>query len=269
TLNTDLTQTTIDAWRLDVFTGRTNVNTAIANITAAEEKVEDAKSDLALAEQELALKKLGATEEQIAAQEAQVKESEANIQYYQAQLKKSIIRSPINGIITVQDAKVGEIVPANTTVVSVISDGEYQIEAFVVEADIANLEIGDAATFSLDAYSEDEIFSATVVKIDPAAELLEGVANYRTTLQLEEEDGRIRPGMTADLDIVTAERENIIVIPQRAVIFKNGSRIVRVLRDGNLVEEIEVETGITGNRGYIEIVSGIEEGDVVITAIKD
>ncbi len=269
TLNADLTQTTVDAWRLDVFTGRTNVNTAVANITAAEEKVEDAKSDLALAEQELALKKSGVAEEQIIAQEAQIKESEANIQYYQAQLKKSIIRSPINGIVTVQDAKVGEIVPANTTVVSVISDGEYQIEAFVVEADIANLEIGDAATLSLDAYGEDEIFRATVIKIDPAAELLEGVANYKTTLQLEEKDSRIRPGMTADLDIVTAERENIIVIPQRTVIFKNGLKTVRVLIDENLVKEIEVETGITGNRGYIEIISGIEEGDVVITAIKD
>ncbi|HDY73103.1 MAG TPA: efflux RND transporter periplasmic adaptor subunit [Candidatus Jorgensenbacteria bacterium] len=267
--SSDITQTTIDAWKLDVFTGRTNVNKAIANITAAEEKVEDAKSDLALAEQELTLKKSGTIEEQIIAQEAQVKESEANIQYYQAQLKKSIIRSPINGIVTVQDAKVGAIVPANTTVVSVISDGEYQIEALVVEADIANLEVGDVATFSLDAYGDGETFRAIVVKIDPAAELLEGVANYRTTLQLEEEDSRIRPGMTADLDIVTAERENIIVIPQRVVIFKNSLKLVRVLREGGLVEEIEVETGIIGNRGLIEIVSGIEEGDVVITAIKD
>ena len=44
---------------------------------------------------------------------------------------------------------------------------------------------------------------------------------------------------------------------------------MRVLREGDLVEKIEVETGITGNRGYIEIINGIEEGDVVITAIKD
>ena len=75
--------------------------------------------------------------------------------------------------------------------------------------------------------------------------------------------------MTANLDILTAQRQDVIVIPQRAVIFKNNLKLVRILRDKTLVEEVEVETGITGNRGRIEIINGIEEGDVVITAIKN
>lgn len=268
TLNSYLTQATIDAWKLDVYTGRINVNTAITNITAADEKVGNAKSALALAEQELALKESGTTKELIIAQEAQIKESDANIRYYQAQLRKTIIESPINGIVTIQDAKIGAIVPANTTIVSVISDGEYQIEAFIVEADIANLEVGNVATLLLDAYGEDETFTATVVRINPAAELFEGVANYRTILRLQGGDSKIRAGMTADLDIITAKRENVVSILERAVIFKNDMKIVRILEDG-VLREVEVETGIVGERGQIEIISGVVEGDVVVTSIRE
>ncbi len=267
TVTSSISQTTIDAWKLDVYTARTNINTSIANITAVDEKVENAKSKLALAEQELALKESGTIEELIIAQEAQVKESEANIKYYQAQLRKSIISSPINGVVTTQNAKEGEIVQVNSIIVSVISDGEYEIEAFVVEADIANLKVGNIATLSLDAYGEDEVFTAVVEKIDPAAQLFEGVANYRTILKLQEVDDRVRAGMTADLDIVTQERENVISILQRAIIFKDGKKTVRILI-GDTVKEVEVETGITGDRGYIEIISGIDEGDVVVVSIK-
>ncbi len=267
TVTSSISQTTIDAWKLDVYTARININTAIASITSANEKVEIAKSSLSLAKQELALKESGTIGELIVAQEAQVKESEANVKYYKAQFRKSIISSPINGVVTTQNAKVGEIVAVNAVVVSIISDGEYEIEAFVVEADIANLRVGNVATFSLDAYTEEEIFTAVVESIDPAAQLFEGVANYRTILRLQDVDDRVRAGMTADLDIVTDERENVVSILQRAVIFKDNKKIVRKLIDG-VIQEVEVKTGTTGNRGQIEILSGVEEGDVIVTSIK-
>ena len=185
-------------------------------------------------------------------------------------MAKNNLRSPITGIVTKQSAKEGAIVGANENIVSVISEGEFEIDALVVEADIIDLEVGDKATLSLDAYGEDVLFEAIVIDIDPAAELIEGVANYRTTLEFVEgveSDERIRVGMTADIDLVTAEREKVISIPQRAVIFKEGKKVVRVL-EGGVLREVEVEIGITGGRGQIEIISGIEEGDVIVTAIK-
>ncbi len=71
-----------------------------------------AQSELSLAQDNLALKKAGYTAEQIQAEEAQVKSSEANVMAYQAQLNKTIIRAPFNGVVTKQDAKVGEIITA-------------------------------------------------------------------------------------------------------------------------------------------------------------
>ena len=282
--NSDVPQATIDAWKVDISTARTSVNTAITNYSATKEKLSTAEVSLLIAQNELAIKKAGSTPEQITAQEAAIRQAEANVTSARAQIKlkesaeqavyarlaKNNLRSPITGVVTKQSAKEGAIVGANETIVSVISEGEFEIDALVVEADIIDLKIGDKATLSLDAYGEDILFEAIVVDIDPAAELIEGVANYRTTLEFVDDvgsDERIRVGMTADIDLVTAKRENVISIPQRTVIFKEGKKIVRVL-EGGVLREVEVEIGITGERGQIEIVSGIEEGDVIVTAIK-
>ena len=280
----EVLQTTIDAWKVDISTARTSVNTAITNYSATKEKLSTAEISLLITQNELAVKKAGSSPEQITAQEAAIQQAKANITSAHAQIKlqesveqavyarlaKNNLRSPITGIVTKQSAKEGAIVGANENIVSVISEGEFEIDALVVEADIIDLEVGDKATLSLDAYGEDVLFEAIVIDIDPAAELIEGVANYRTTLEFVEgveSDERIRVGMTADIDLVTAEREKVISIPQRAVIFKEGKKVVRVL-EGGVLREVEVEIGITGGRGQIEIISGIEEGDVIVTAIK-
>jgi len=276
-----ITQTTIDAWKVNISAARTSVNLAVTNHSSAKEKLNTAETALVIAQNELTLKESGSTPEQIDAQKAAVEQAKANVasqqadirlkesvvQGVEAKLAKNILRSSIKGIVTKQDAKVGAIVGVNEIVVSVISEGEFEIEALIVEADIIGLEIGDKATLSLDAYGEDVLFEATVVDIDPAAEFIEGVANYRTTLTFVQNDKQVRAGMTADIDIVTATSENAISIPQRAVIFKDGKKIVRVLNEG-VLSEAEVETGITGGRGRIEIISGIEEGYMIVTSVK-
>ncbi|MFH1402190.1 MAG: efflux RND transporter periplasmic adaptor subunit [Patescibacteria group bacterium] len=281
--SSDLSQTTIDGYKSNVYTARTNINIAITNLTTAKEKLNTAHASLSVAENELVFKKLGSVPEKIEAKEADIKQAEANIiaQKAEIKLKKSVVvasearlyknslTSPINGIITKQDTKVGEIVPANAIVISIISEGDFKIEADIVEADIAYLKIGDIAKLSLDAYGDEIIFEASVSKIDPAATLIEGVANYKTTLQFKEIDGRIKAGMTADLDIITAQKTSVVCIPQRAIIYKIGNeKIVRILNSNNEMEEKIVETGIRGDDGKIEILLGVEVGDKIITSIK-
>ena len=280
-ISTTITQTIIDAWKVNISSARTNVGTAITNHSTAKEKFKTAETSLLIAQNELVLKKAGSTPEQIDAQKAAIQQAEANIVSQLAEIKfkesavqavwvklaKNSLRSPIDGIITKQDAKKGAIVGANEIVVSVMSEGKFELEALVVEADIANLEVGDKGSLLLDAYGEDVLFEAIVIDINPAAELIEGVANYRITLAFIKDDERIRAGMTADLDIITAERENAISIPQRAVIFKDNIKTVRLLED-DVLREVVVKTGITGERGRIEIISGVNEGDVVVTVIK-
>ena len=279
-----LTQTTIDGWKTAISGARTNVNTAIANLSAADEEVSGAESNLQLEEQTLALKEAGSTPEEILAQKAKVrqaeanvssqnakiKEAEANAQNVRAKLFKTIIRTPIDGIVTKQEIEVGEIVAANTSVISVISDNNFKIEADIPEVDVAKIEVGDIADITLDAYGDDVIFLAEIVAIDPAETIIEGVPSYTTTLEFKEEDSRIRSGMTANIDVVTEKLENVIVIPQRAVIRKDGKKIVRVVIDDRKqkTEEVEVETGLRGSYGEVEILRGISEGDNVVTYIK-
>ncbi|MBU1178742.1 efflux RND transporter periplasmic adaptor subunit, partial [Patescibacteria group bacterium] len=272
TETSSLSQTTIDGWKTDISTARTNLNTATVNLSSAEEEVRTAESALSLAEKNLNLSKAGSAVEQIDAQKAQVEKAEADIKNYEAQLTKTVLRSPIKGIVTKVDVNVGEIVSANSIVVSIILDANYEIEADIPEVDVAKLEIGDIAKITLDAYGDEVFFSAVIVAIDPAETFVEGVPSYKTTLQFEKEDSRIRSGMTANLDILTEKKEGVIVVPQRAVVIKDGHKFVRIVvssaGSGEEIKEQEVKTGLRGSYGDIEILEGVNEGDKVITFMQ-
>jgi len=265
--NSNLSQATIDGWKTDVSTARTNINTAIANLTFAREEVRIKEAGMALALEELALIEAGAVPEQVTAQEAKVEKAQADVKKCEAELAKTILRSPIKGMVTKQNAEVGESVSANSSLVSVISESNFEIEADIPEVDVAKIKLGDTAKVTLDAYGDDVLFSVVVVAIDPAETMIEGVPSYKTTLQFKEDDARIRSGMTANLDILTDRRNDVIFVPQRAVITKNGSKFARVL-DGETIVEKEVKTGLRNAYGDIEIVEGINEGDKVITFLR-
>ncbi len=261
---TGLSQTTIDSYKSDLATARSNINTSLTSVIATEEKVRSARSALALAEEDFKLKQAGSRPEQVSAAEADVKKALARVASVRAQLAKTLLRSPINGTVTVQDAKVGQIVSANGILTSVISDAKFQIEAQVPEADIAKIKIGDTSKSTLDAYTSDVVFEARVVKIDPAATVVDGVPTYRVTFQFQEQDERVKSGMTANIDISTNERQNAIAIPQRAVIAKGGRTYVEIRGADGAIREVDVETGLRGSDGTVEIVRGLSEGDAVV-----
>lgn len=263
--NSNFIQTTIDGWKSDISTARTNVNTAVVNLSAADEKLRTTESSLTLEEQELLLEKAGTPPEQVDAQEAEVEQAEANVKNYEALIAKMLLRVPFEGTVTRQDAKVGEIVSQNISVVSLMSVATFQIEASVSEADIAKIAVGNKAKVTLDALGSEAEFNAQVVSIDPAETIIEGVPTYKTTFVFEDIDPRIKSGMTANLTIITARRDNVIVIPQRALIIKDGGKSVLVSTNDLEPKEIKVETGLRGSDGNIEILSGLKEGDRVAT----
>ena len=228
-----------------------------------------AQSELALAQDNLNLKKAGYTAEQIQAQEARVKSSEANVLTYQAQLSKTIMRAPFDGIVTKQDAKVGEIITANVAIISMISDKNFEIEVNVPESDMTKIKIGNSARVTLDAYGKDVEFNARVVSIDPAEIIFEGIATYKTKLNFISEDERIKSGMTANIDILTAEKKDVIIVPQRAVSQIDGDKIIKVIGLDEEIIERKVEIGLKGSDGNIEIISGINVGDEVIVFMKE
>lgn len=269
TSSSQFSQATIDSWKSDTSIARTNINTAVSNLTSAEEKLKNAESNLLLGKQELILKRAGTIPEQVLAQEARMESALANAENLQAQINKTVLRSPIAGVVSAQKAKVGEIAAANVAVVSLISSARYEIEANIAEADIAKVKIGQMAKVTLDAYGNDTVFEVQVVEIDPAETIVDGVATYKTTFQFTRLDERVKSGMTANIDISTEKREGVIIVPQRAVIIKSGEKTIRIIESPEVsqpvVKEIKVKTGLRGSDGNIEITEGIKEGDKVIT----
>lgn len=254
--NTTISQTTIATYRNLVSSDRSAIDLARSNITTAA-----ANYNLQLA---------GNTPDAIAGQEAAVEQAQADVDAAQAQLDKSIITSPIDGVITNVNAKVGETMQSGLAAISVISYGQYDVESYVPEADIASVQIGDPATTTLDAYGSDTFFPTKVIKIDPAETIIESVPTYKVTLAFASTtDSRIKSGMTANLDILAGQANNVLSIPARSVYAIDTQKYVQLVTDPKNPKDTTqtaVETGMRGVDGYVQILSGLKEGDVVIAS---
>lgn len=253
-LTTQTPQATLDAYSAAVATARTSVNGSISSVTSA-------KSSLDSSNKNLVLKQAGTPAQDILAQEAQVKAAAADVAAVQAQIGKTIISAPFSGTITTVDAKVGQIVSPNTSVISLISTGAFQVESYVPEINIALITVGDKASVALDAYG-DKLFPASVVSIDPAETVRDGVSTYRALLQFNVQDPLIKSGMTASVAITTDTKPSALALPQGLIVHRDGKTFVRVLVDGGVVER-EVTLGGVSSLGEVEILSGLSAGETV------
>jgi len=264
-----LSSTVIDGYKTDVSTMRTNLNTALANLSTATEKLRTAETSLLVAEKNLALEKAGNSDEEIEVAQAKLEKAKANLARYQADYLRTIIRAPFNGTVTSREGDVGEIISAKETVLSLISDAKFEIDAEVPEADIVYLSVGDGAVVILDAYGKDTPFGAVVVSISQSGKIIEGVPTYKTIFQFKEEDEKIKSGMTADLSIITDKRLGVISIPQRAVVEEGGRKYVNKVNSDGSYEETPVLTGLEGSDGNVEIINGLKEGDKIVIFFRD
>ena len=147
------------------------------------------------------------------------------------------------------------------TVISLLPDETYEVEVDIYEEDIVKVKISDPVKISLVAFP-DKIFKGKVIEIDPAEKLIEGVVYYEVTIGFEETPENIKPGMTADIAIQTARKENVLLIPKESLQEKDDKTIVQVFENGEIKEK-EIETGLLGDE-VVEIISGLNEGEKVI-----
>ncbi|MBU3668403.1 MAG: efflux RND transporter periplasmic adaptor subunit [Candidatus Taylorbacteria bacterium] len=265
--NGTLTQTIVDKYRNDISAARTAVGGAITSLTSAELTYKNAVTTRDTKAEQLQIKLSGATSEEILAQAAKLKSTQADLQSARAAYAKTIITAPFDGLITKVDVKLGQTVSTQDNAISMISSAGYEIESFVSESDIAKVSVGQPAKVTLDAYGKEVIFKATVGEVDPAETVQDGVSTYKTKLQFVENDPRIRSGMTANTTIQTAEKAGTVIVPQEALFLEGGEKVVTVEVDGKRVNKNVVTGGINAE-GKIEIVSGLNIGDVVIVLKK-
>lgn len=238
------------------------------SLSDAQNSLELALMNMNLIEARLELKKSPPRDFQIEAAQARVRQAEASLSRVSSDYNETILRSPVDGVVTKADLSRGEQALAGQSFISIIGLSEMEIRVDVPESDIVKLKIGDEVEIILDAFSSQEKFAGIVTFIDPASTRSEGVVYFRTTISFAKEDERIKPGMTADLRIRTDSRENVVLAPSRSVIFREDKRYIQVLENGQLAEK-EVVVGLRGDGGLVEIISGVKAGEEVITYIRN
>lgn len=264
--NSSLPDSTVDSYKTAVSTARTGLISAQSSISAAEEKLNTSKSTLLIAQKNLALKQAGTSVEEIRAQEAQVLQYQAQLQAVSAQLAKMTIRSPLAGIVTKQDAKRGQTVSVGTAIVSVISGNNLEIEANVSEISVGKVSVGNPVAITMDAFPG-KTFTGTVTYIEPGETIVDGVVNFKVTIAFDQVYPELKTGLSANLEIVTAVKKDVVKVAEYAITSRDNKRYV-TKKEGKEEVEVEVTTGFKGSDGFIEVLSGLTPGDIVVLSSK-
>ena len=259
---TGVSNTATAAYKNDVASAITEANTAAAAISTLQQAIASEDAAVAQANAQLAATLAGSTSQAIAAQQAQVAQAQANVQNIKVQIANATLTSPIDGVVTVQNAKVGEVAIAGQTITSIISANHFEVDAYVPETDIGKISIGDAVTMTFDAF-HGETFQGKVFYIDPAETIQGGVVDYLVKTSFNAPDARIKSGLTANLDINTQTDQNALILPQYAIIQNASGTYVDILKNRKETQ-IPVTLGIRDQNGNVEILSGLTEGQQVV-----
>lgn len=258
-----------------ILTARNNLNTTENNgsqqITIAESKVESSLKNWEFAKSQLAQIKAPARSEDIALQNAQIKKAQALLDNIRDAIGKTILKSPIEGIVTQIEYEIGERPTSTKPVITLLAESDLEIEVDISESDINKIHLNNPVSITLDAFGNDVKFTGKVVSIEPAETIIQDVIYYKIKIQFVKDEAmqtQIKPGMSADTTITTVSKKDVLSVPSRAVIDKNGDgKFIRILENNELIE-IPIETGLHADDGLIEIISGLENGDEIVTYVK-
>lgn len=296
------------------------IDRAEANVAAAEARVADAQVTAKETEQTLsrtrmlsgrgqattqALETAEAAAERarsaVAIAAANLAVARAELALQQADLAKSTIHAPIDGIVLSRSVNPGQTVASSMQAPTLFVIAEnletMELKAAVDEADIGTVAAGQKARFTVDAFPERR-FDAEIRDISYASVVTEGVVTYEARLNVDNRELLLRPGMTATVDIVTREAENVLLVPAAAFRYsppaattgsgwslqslfmprppmmgrrpaataRGEGRPLYVLRDGE-PQAVRVVTGATDGAS-VEIVSGLAEGEQVVLGVR-
>ncbi len=263
---------TLDQARTNLSVVKTSVSTLFADISTKRSSLSLAKNTLAQAVKDLDLAKAGTDPYKIKAQMALVDQARAQVAQAESNLTKTMLRAPFSGVVSDVLIAQGETVVSGKTVISILANDIFEIEAKVPEIDIVKIKQGATVDVTLDAYGKSVIFPAMVTRINPTAVLEGGVPMYKVIIAFSEKDNRIKQGMTANVSIVTENKKGGLLLPARFVQVKNQEEGTVLVFDGEIKSVREVKLGLRGKNGEIEILSGLVLGDVVeapITTIRE
>ncbi len=157
---------------------------------------------------------------------AAVVQAKATLKSDETNIAKAVIRAPINGVVLTRKVEPGQTVVANMTTPVLFTMAEdltkMELQVKVDEADVGHVEVGQPASFTVSAWSG-RSFPATLQRVGIGSTTTDNVVTYKTVLGVANDDLALRPGMTATARIVTANRENVLMVPNAALRFSPPS----------------------------------------------
>lgn len=231
------------------------------DITVAEAKIEEAK-------QALENTKKGANKDDIRVQEINVSDKQSKLNDLISQRSKYSITAPKDGTVAIINYTEGEKISgtgsatSSTALVVLISQTKNATIA-VNEVDVPKISLGQKVNLTFDALP-DLNMQGTVTSIDLIGTASQGVVSNNVTISFDTQDARIKNGMTVNTDIITASKENILIVASSAIKSQADGEYVQILDNNKQIKNIKIITGISDDTNT-EVSSGLSEGDKVIT----
>jgi len=297
---------------LDPSLFQTQVEQAEANLVRAESEVEQLKvardaAKLALdrtvrlaekrlvsdAELEAAQVAVASVEAQLRSAAASVAQAAASLNQTRVNLAHTVIASPIDGIVVSRAVDTGQTVAASmqapTLFVLAADLTKMHLNASIDESDVGQIAAGQAVTFRVDAYPNDE-FMGRVAQVRLQAVVSQNVVTYATVIDVDNPELKLKPGMTATVTIEVARRDDALMVPASALRFKPTAEVLTALGgapggaapacaggtgcgvlwtyDGTALRAVAVRTGISNGTAVEVLEGGVPEGTGAVTAVK-
>ncbi|MEN8098477.1 MAG: efflux RND transporter periplasmic adaptor subunit, partial [Chloroflexota bacterium] len=228
-------------------------------------QIASAKAQVAQAEASYTSLQAGATAERVQIAQAQVQQAQISLETAQSNLSNVTLVAPFSGVVTAVHFTEGE--HASGPAVEIADPNSIQVVLEVDEVDIGTIAVDQAAIIRLEAWPEEEL-EGKVTSIAPRAKIAE-VVTFEVHLSLDAGDLPLLSGMTANTELVTAKREDVLLVPNRAVISDRAAGTYSVnLMDGDTIKQVPVTIGLRDG-DYTEITSGLSEGDRIFVGDPD
>jgi HlyD family secretion protein len=214
-----------------------------------------AKANLEKAKQDYETWKDGPDPADVAAVKARIAAAEAT-------LKQAWIEAPFNGTISVANTKPGDQVAPNAEAFRLDDLSQLLLDVQVSEVDINQVHVGQEASLTFDAILDKE-YEGIVVEVASIGTSTQGVVDFIVTIEIIDPDENVKPGMTAAVNVVVNQLDNVLLIPNRAVRIEDGKRVVYVMRD-NEPTPVQITLGASSDT-MSEVIDGeLKVGELIV-----
>jgi HlyD family secretion protein len=226
-------------------------------------------SDIANADAQLALAKAQLEDAQRAYDRVQggpnkddLAAAQARVDAAQATLSVAHIIAPFSGTVTQAQPMPGDQVAVGTQAFRVDDLSDLLVDVQVSEVDINSVAAGQPATITLDAVTGKQ-YDGTVTEVSQAGNVVSGEVNFTVTVQLTNADSDVKPGMTAAVNIIVNQVKNQLLVPNQAVRYENGNRVVYILVN-NIPKQVNITLGASSDTMSVVTGTNLKEGDLII-----